>query len=468
MGHGCGGEIIIAGRGRAPACLDCLPGYGEAVAWRVIITPPVIPEFRPIRCGKAGPGLAARCQWDICWPEVVTKAPASVEPQAMGDSMRNRRDVIAAGGTLALAGPLAAGLAAGLAACDPGYLLYSRFAGQGRKQPLIIAHRGASGERPEHTLSSYALGIEQGADFIEPDLVFTKDGELVCRHENEISGTTDVAIHPEFAGRKTEKTIDGEKLTGWFTEDFTLAELRTLRARERLPGLRPGNTRFDGQDVIPTFAELLALVREAAKRRGKAVGVYPELKHPSFFEGLGFAPGTALLAELKKAGIDDPASPAFAANPVYIQCFEAETLRKLAADTRIPLIELWFANGLRDRRRNRLDMIKVKRYAAGIGVEKIAIFPLDRTERSAGVTPFIYEAHRVGLLVHAWTFRAENTFLPAELRRGDPASPGYQAAHGDIEAEIGTFIRVGLDGIFTDFPAAGLRAREAEKFWREP
>lgn len=371
--------------------------------------------------------------------------------------MHNRREwITAAGGALVLSG------------CDPAYLLYSQSAGQGRKQPLIIAHRGASGQYPEHSLTAYALGIEQGADFIEPDLVFTKDGVLVCRHENEISGTTDIATHPEFADRKTTKTIDGESLTGWFTEDFTLAELKTLRVRERLPGLRPGNTRFDGQDVIPTFAELIALVRAAGSKAGRAIGLYPELKHPAFLEGLGFSPGSSLLAELKMAGLDDPQGPAFAANPVYIQCFEADTLKKLAAETRIPLIELWSAEGWWDTSRIRNRMAEVKRYAAGIGVEKIMIFPRNRKEQSQGVTPLIFNAHRLGLLVHAWTFRAENAFLPAELRRGDPADSGYQALHGDLDSEIGKFIRAGVDGIFTDFPAAGARAREAEKFWREP
>jgi glycerophosphoryl diester phosphodiesterase len=193
--------------------------------------------------------------------------------------------------------------------------------------PIIIAHRGASAERPEHTLAAYARAIEQGADFIEPDLVPTKDHQLVARHENEISGTTDVASRPEFAARKTTKTIDGETITGWFTEDFTLAELKTLRARERLPELRPGNTAFDGQQEIPTLAEIIALAKAESARTGRTIGIYPETKHPSYFRSLGLALEPVLLAELTRAGWTTREAP------VFIQSFEVDNLKALKALT---------------------------------------------------------------------------------------------------------------------------------------
>src|SRR5208283_3534723 len=167
---------------------------------------------------------------------------------------------------------------------------------------IVIAHRGASGERPEHTLESYSLAVEQGADYIEPDLVMTRDGVLIARHENEIGTTTDVAQHPEFVGRRRTQLIDGEKMTGWFTEDFTLAEIKTLRACERLPALRPANRVFDGRFEVPTFDEILQLVRDVNLRRsGKALlGVYPETKHPAHFASIGLAQEPAVLQALRR------------------------------------------------------------------------------------------------------------------------------------------------------------------------
>ncbi|MFN3297513.1 glycerophosphodiester phosphodiesterase family protein, partial [Caldimonas sp.] len=231
--------------------------------------------------------------------------------------------------------------------------------------PLVIAHRGASGERPEHTLAAYALAIEQGADYIEPDLVITRDGVLVARHENALAllgpggavreATTDVAERPEFAARCTTKTIDGQRITGWFTEDFTLAELKTLRARERIPQLRPGNTRFDGLFEIPTFEEVLQLVDQAnARRRLQAhddarspgrpvpfrpVGIYPETKHPSYFRGIGLPLEEPLVTLLDRHGYQAPDSP------VFIQSFEVGNLRRLRQMTRVPLVQLLAARG---------------------------------------------------------------------------------------------------------------------------
>jgi glycerophosphoryl diester phosphodiesterase len=328
---------------------------------------------------------------------------------------------------------------------------------------VVIAHRGASGERPEHTLEAYRLGIEQGADFVEPDLVPTKDGVLVCRHENEISGTTDVAARAEFASRRATKTIDGVRVTGWFTEDFTLAELKTLRARERLPQLR--GTAFDGWFEIPTFEEVLALVAEAharPERRGRPVGVYPETKHPSYFEGLGLPLEGKLLEALRRHGLDR------ADAPVFIQSFEVGNLRTLAARTRVPLVQLieaggspWDVTGDRSTP-TYADMIRpdglrdIATYARAIGVHKSLVVPRDAGGRSLPPTSLVPDAHAAGLLVHVWTLRAENEFLPTELQRGaDPA------AHGDLAGEARLFLQAGVDGIFTDHPALGVAARDA-------
>jgi len=335
-------------------------------------------------------------------------------------------------------------------------LLASGCAGmQARHMPdapriLIIAHRGASGERPEHTLLSYQLAIDQGADFIEPDLVPTKDGILVARHENDISETTDIARHPEFAQRRTTKTIDGIPTTGWFTEDFTLAELRTLRAKERLPLLRPGNKAYDGQALIPTLDEVIALAKRASKETGRTIGIYPETKHPAYFASIGLPLEPPLLAALKAAGWDR------ADAPVFIQSFEPANLRMLHGMTPVRLIQLMrllrtpvdpdFAamcspEGLRE----------VATYAQGIGPEKAMLI--------APVGPpvcHVADAHAAGLKVHPWTFRAENAFLPTALRNGtDPA------VHGDLNAEILTHLQLGVDGFFTDYPYIGAQARAA-------
>jgi len=319
-------------------------------------------------------------------------------------------------------------------------------------QPLVIAHRGASGERPEHTLASYERAIEQGADFIEPDLVMTKDAVLVARHENEISETTDVAAHPEFAARKTTKTIDGRSATGWFTEDFTLAELKKLRARERLPQLRPGNTAYDGQFEIPTFAEILAL-RKAAKRR---VGVYPEIKHGTYFTSIGLNMEAPLLAALKAAGLTR------ATDPVFIQSFEVGNLQRLRAQTKLRLVQLVDASGSpADRPDLRYPAMvspaglrEIARYADAIGPTKSLIVPRDASGRSLPPTTLIADAHAAGLKVHPWTFRAENIFLPTELRHG--SAPGE---HGDLTTEIKQFYALGVDGVFSDFPGIAVRAR---------
>lgn len=313
--------------------------------------------------------------------------------------------------------------------------------------PIVIAHRGASGERPEHTLAAYSLAIEQGADFIEPDLVLTKDGVLVARHENEISETTDVATRAEFADRKATKIIDGESFTGWFTEDFTLAELKTLRARERLPQLRGANTAFDGQYAVPTFDEILALARDEGKRRGRVIGVYPETKHPSYFAGIGLAHETPLLTALARFGHSAKDAP------IFIQSFEVGNLKVLRGKTKLRLIQLMAdAGGPPDLPGGSYaDMAKpgnlkqIAAYADGIGVAKAMVIPRDVDGRLGAPTTLVADAHKAGLAVHVWTFRRENYFLPAEYRSGaDPRTAG------DLAAEIRAFLATGIDGLFSD------------------
>lgn len=329
------------------------------------------------------------------------------------------------------------------------------------KKPLVIAHRGASGERPEHTLSSYRLAIAQGADFIEPDLVSTKDGVLVCRHENEISETTDVASRPEFADRKRTKRVDWDELTGWFTEDFTLAELKTLRCKERLPQLRPANMAYDGVDAIPTFDEVIALAQSESTRLGRTIGVYPETKHPRYFQGLGLALESPLVASLKAKGLDR------ADAPVFIQSFETGNLKQLKTMTQAPLVQLVSDEGMPfDHLHTGIGLTyaqmlagdglkRIAQYASGIGPQKTLIVPRDESGRSLPPTDLVARAHAVGLTVHPWTFRAENYFLPLELRRGaDPRQ------HGDALEELLQFKRLGVDGWFSDFPGIAVAARD--------
>ena len=298
---------------------------------------------------------------------------------------------------------------------------------------IVIAHRGASGERPEHTIESYRLAIEEGADYIEPDLVMTRDGVLVARHENEIGGTTDVAQHPEFAERRRTQVIDGETTTGWFTEDFTIAEIKTLRARERLPELRPRNRAFDGRFAIPTFDEIMQLATDANRQRGggSRIGVYPETKHPAHFARIGLPLEQAVLDALQRHGYAADGSP------VFIQSFDPRNLRQLRGMTRLPLVQLL--------EHELGDLGEIAKYADAIGIAKVLATP-------EGVRA----AHAMNLKVHVWTFRAENEFLPDDLKIG-----GSPAAHGDLDAEIRRFLDRGIDGFFVDFPSVGVRVRDA-------
>lgn len=311
--------------------------------------------------------------------------------------------------------------------------------------PIIIAHRGLSGEFPEHTLAGYRAAIDAGADYIEPDLVLTKDGVLVARHENEISETTDVAAHPEFAARKTSKSIDGKTVTGWFTEDFTLAELCTLRARERIPQLR--GTAHDGQYQIPTFKDILTLLDEVNKGRAKPVGVYPETKHPSYFAAIGLPHEAALLAALSAHGYKGRQAH------VFIQSFEVGNLKALRAKTDLPLIQLMDDSGgpADDAHITYAHMATpeglkaIAAYADGVGPNKSMIVPRNLIGKLKEPTSFVRDAHKAGLAVHPWTFRRENYFLPLDYKNG--LNPG---GHGDLEGEIRAFVATGIDGFFSD------------------
>lgn len=313
-------------------------------------------------------------------------------------------------------------------------------------QPIVIAHRGASGERPEHTLAAYEKAIDQGADYIEMDLVATSDMILVARHENELSDTTDVGAREEFADRKRSKTIDGRLVSGWFAEDFTLAELRTLRAKERLPALRPGNARFDGLHAIPTFAEIVQLVRAKEAESGRTIGLYPELKHPTFLlQEAGIDTVDLLVTALREADLDD------ADDRVFVQSFEVGALRRLDGMIDTPLVQLVAAEGgpADDGGLSYAAMIappglaRIAEYADGVGADLRLLLELDGTP-SALVTA----AHAQGLAVHGWTLRKENAFLPEQLRRG-----AQDGAAGCDTQLLTMLVRSGIDGIFTDDPA---------------
>ena len=325
--------------------------------------------------------------------------------------------------------------------------------------PLVIGHRGASGYRPEHTLAAYELAARMGADFIEPDLVITSDGVLVARHENEISGTTDVANHPEFAARRTTKTIDGQPLTGWFVEDFTLAELRTLRAKERIPAIRQRNTIYDGLFLVPTLQEVIDLAQRLSLELGRPIGIYPETKHPTFFQSIGRPLEPPLIAILRRNGLDR------ADAAVFVQSFETTNLRELNRVLDVPLVQLLGSKtskpfDLASGTRTYADLAtpsglrEIARYADGVGPSKDYVVPRDATGRSLAPTSFVTDAHTAGLVVHPYTFRNENTFLPLELR-----SSADPAAYGNALAEYALFFGLGVDGLFSDNPDTAVLAR---------
>ncbi len=272
-----------------------------------------------------------------------------------------------------------------------------------------------------------------GADAIEPDLVMTGDGVLVARHEPELGGTTDVAAHLTFASRRTTKELDGSPVDGWFCEDFTLAELRTLRCRERLPELRQGNVAFDGAEAVLTFDEVLASRAALSRELGREIVVYPELKHPARSRELGLPLEEAFVAALRAHGLDGPEAPVFA------QCFARASLERVGAALPVRRVRLI------DERPH--DLAEIATYADAVGPVKTLLLPRDAEGRSLPPTTFVEEAHVAGLAVHPWTFRAENAFLPVELRHGADT-----AAHGDLAAELRAFLALGVDGLFCDHP----------------
>lgn len=332
----------------------------------------------------------------------------------------------------------------------------------GAGRPIVIAHRGASAHVPEHTLASYALAVLQGADYIEPDLVLTGDGALIARHDNRLDLSTDVAMRPEFASRNCTRQVDGASITGWFSEDFTLGEIRRLRAVERISQLRPGNARQDGLYGIPTLGDIIRLARALEGALGRPVGLYPEAKHPSHFAAHGLHIAATLVNTLHSAGYHGREAP------VFVQCFEPATLRGLRELTDLPLVQLLDATGAPADAPDGPDyaamatpagLKEIASYAHAVGPAKELLIPLDAAGALdvAAATTFVADAHTCGLAVHPWTFRPENAFLPSNLRQGvDPAE------YGDYAAELRAFMALGSDGFFADAPglaAAVLAAR---------
>ncbi|MFE0542246.1 glycerophosphodiester phosphodiesterase [Streptomyces sp. NPDC058891] len=334
---------------------------------------------------------------------------------------------------------------------------------KGLPVPTIIGHRGASGYRPEHTFGSYQLALDMGADIVEAgDLVPTRDGHLVCRHEPEIGGTTDVADHPEFAGRKTTKVLDGVPTTGWFTEDFTLAELKTLRAIERIPATRQRNTLYNGRWEIPTFEEVLRWQDEQTRKRGKQVWIYPETKHPTYFRKLGLGLEERLATILRRHRKDGRSAP------VIVQSFEPTSIQRLNKLVDNPLVVLLSAANTRPwdfvdagDPRTVADLVtpkglkEIASYAQGIGPTLDLVIPKDASGNLTKPSTLVVDAHAAGLILHPYTMRNENTFLPANFARGtDPT------AYGDAFGAFKAYFATGIDGVFTDNADTGLLARE--------
>ncbi|GAA2394486.1 glycerophosphodiester phosphodiesterase [Streptomyces glaucosporus] len=365
----------------------------------------------------------------------------------------------------------AAVLGAGAAALGPAATAAAAAGGAGRGRPrlpspAVIAHRGASGYRPEHTLGAYQLALDMGADVIEQDLVPTRDGHLVCRHENDITGTTDVADHPEFADRRTTKTVDGVQLTGWFTEDFTLAELKTLRATERIPDTRPDNTLYDGRWEVPSFEEVLRWAEREGRRRGRPVWLHVETKHPSYFRKLGLGLEERLAKLLRKYGRHRANSPTF------LQSFEPSSMQRLNRLVDTPCVVLLSSASSRPwdftesgDPRTVADLVTpeglkwISGFAQGIGPTLDLVVPRTADGRLGEPTTLVRDAHARGLLLHPYTQRNENRFLPADFRRGtDPD------AYGDAFGALRAYLATGIDGIFSDNPDTALLA--AEEFRR--
>ncbi|MCF3123265.1 glycerophosphodiester phosphodiesterase [Streptomyces arenae] len=318
--------------------------------------------------------------------------------------------------------------------------------------PTVVAHRGTSGYRPEHTLGSYQLALDMGAHVIEQDVVPTKDGHLVCRHENDITATTDVSAHPEFASRKTTKSVDGTSLTGWFTEDFTLAELKTLRAKERIPGTRQRNTLYDGRWDVPTLEEVLRWAEKEGRKRGRPIWLHIETKHPTYFRKLGLGLEEPLARLLRRYGRHKKNSPNF------LQSFEPSSIQRLAELVSAPRVVLLSTANSRPwdfveagDPRTVADLIKpegltwMAGFAQGIGPTLDLVIPRKADGGLGTPTTLVEDAHAAGLILHPYTMRNENTFLPANFRKGTDPS-----AYGDAFGAFKAYFETGIDGIFSD------------------
>lgn len=330
-------------------------------------------------------------------------------------------------------------------------------------QPIIIAHRGASGYVPEHTLGAYALAVTMGSEYIEPDVVMTSDGHIIARHDNELGLTTDVALHPEFGSRRRTQTVDGVTITGWFTEDFTLAEIKTLRSLERIPPIRPGNARMDGTFEVPTMQEIIDLAKGMEISEQRRIGICPEIKHGTHFQQLGLAMERPLVEILHRNGYTGPEAP------ICIQSFEISNLKELKSLTDLRLTQLYssrsqvqpYDQAVQGTTITYGDMATVEglrevaTYAHAVGPDKSYIIPRDENDRLGAPTTFVADAHAAGLKVHPYTFRSENVFLPAEFRSEDSSV----AAIGDFEGEMKAFYNAGVDGVFSDQPDISVRSR---------
>ncbi|GLY67362.1 glycerophosphoryl diester phosphodiesterase [Amycolatopsis taiwanensis] len=329
----------------------------------------------------------------------------------------------------------------------------------GEGEVVVVGHRGAPGYRPEHTLASYELAFRQGADWVDVDLVPTLDGRLVARHENDITRSTDVAGRPEFADRETSKVIDGERLTGWFTEDFTLAELKTLRAVEPIPDVRANNTIYNGRFQVVTYQEVLDLTRRLGHELRRTLGTYPEVKHSTYFASIGLPIEPELVEILDRNGLNRPDAP------VIIQSFEVSNLEALHRQVEVPLLQLTSATGApadlvaKSDPRTWADLVtpaglkEISAYAAYLGPDKAQIIPLDSAGNLTAPTSLVTDAHHAGLKVVPYTFRNENFFLPANLRSSSEAG-----TYGGILAEEAAFLATGIDGFFADQPDTALIA----------
>lgn len=383
--------------------------------------------------------------------------PQSVSARAL------RRTAVAAA-ALAVAAPLSVpAVAVPAASQDVAAPAAAERAGKPVVRPEVVGHRGASGYRPEHTLAAYELAAAQGADVIEPDLVSTRDGVLVVRHENLITDTTDVAERPEFADRRTTKVIDGKELTGWFTEDFTLAELKTLRAKERLPQVRPESASYNGMFEVPTFAEVLELRERLSAEHGRQIGVIPEIKHPTYFDSIGLSMEEGVVELLEAHRLNRPNSPA------TVQSFEFANLEDLNRNLglKAPTVFLsgvsgapydsvaagdglrdydWYEStaGMRELRAAKIDVL---------GPELKQVITVDADGTLGEETGFVDRAHDLGLEVVPYTFRAENQFLTAEFRSSEDPN-----AIGDMSGMVQRFLDAGIDGLFTDQPDLGVAA----------